>query len=130
MRVLKPGRARQRCDRRSQMFLKRAAATAVLALSVSAPAATTTSWNVNTSGTFTTTGNWSSGVPGSADTAVFRRGTGISYTVTFPGSTPPAAAISYTNDRLRVGNNHVTLARSAVGATYTLGRTVTTEATR
>ena len=94
------------------LFLKRATATTVLALSVCAPAlAVTTSWNVNTSGTFTTTGNWSSGVPGSGDIAVFRRGTGISYTVTFPGSTPPATAISYTNDRLRVGNNHVTLAR-------------------
>ena len=41
--------------------------------------AVTTSWNTNSSGSFTTPANWDNGVPDSDDTAVFNRGAGVVY---------------------------------------------------
>src|SRR6476469_7839600 len=58
-------------------------------------------WVVNT-GTFTDSNNWSNGVPGSGDVAIFRRGN-IGYNVTFPGTTP--STNHYVNDSLRIGDN-------------------------
>ena len=70
--------------------------------------AVTTSWNTNSSGVFTTAANWDNGEPVLGDTAVFNRGAGVAYTVTFPGGSildpPPIYVIDY----LRVHSNDVT----------------------
>jgi hypothetical protein len=69
--------------------------------------AVTTSWNTDSSGSFTTAANWNVGVPTSQDTAVFNRGL-VAYTVTFPGGSvlnpPPSYLVNY----LRVHSNEVT----------------------
>src|SRR5262249_56152676 len=63
------------------------------------------SWNSKSSGSFNVAGNWNNGVPSDTDTAVFRRGTGTTYTVTFPGLISGLAI--YQTDQLRIGSNNV-----------------------
>src|SRR4051794_30393165 len=76
------------------------------------------SWNA-LDGNFNTAGNWTNGVPGSGDTAVFRRGTEVSYTVTFPEFL--GSPVDYVTDHLRVGSNMVSFAEFRNGtSTYTL----------
>jgi T5SS/PEP-CTERM-associated repeat protein len=94
-------------------------------------------WNDGTAD-WTVVGDWTpSGVPGSMDNAVFRRGGGVVYTVTFPGSGAGggAPAVNYLTDQLRVGNNTVTFADSVVAnltvpSTYTLNNATTAEVGR
>src|SRR5688572_21033680 len=111
-----------------------AAVTAFLALAVApsdAPAITT-NWTAS-SGQFTTPTNWSAGVPGSADTAVFRRGLGITYSVTFPGGSLGTGPTMYSSDRAVVGNNFATFINSGGArepSIYTLTTATTTEAGR
>jgi T5SS/PEP-CTERM-associated repeat protein len=76
-----------------------------------AEAAVTSSWNTNSSGLFTVASNWNNGVPGSADTTAFNRGSAITYTVTFPGSAIAQPPPVYTNDRLLVRSNSVSFVR-------------------
>ena len=79
----------------------------------SAAVATMRSWNTNSSGNFNDAGNWDTKVPVSGDTAQFSRGAAATYTVTFPGDLIINPTRTYTNERLVVGNNTVTFARSA-----------------
>src|SRR5207245_386062 len=81
----------------------------LLAAATSMPAATT-DWNTNLSGNFDDAANWDNGTPTGFDTAVFRRGVGITYTVTFRGLPLGAGTANYPSDQLRVGSNTVTLA--------------------
>jgi T5SS/PEP-CTERM-associated repeat protein len=98
---------------------------AVLTLFTASADAVTTSWNINTNGQFTTAANWNNGVPNSADVAVFDRGSGVTYTVTFRDFLIPGA--DFTSDRLVVGSNTVTF--NPFGATdYFLDNTTTIEA--
>jgi T5SS/PEP-CTERM-associated repeat protein len=86
--------------------------------------AVTTSWNVDTNGSFTTAGNWNNGVPDSADVAVFDRGSGVAYTVTLV----QLLGSDIINSRLVVGSNTVTFNPGAGAPDYFLGNTSTTEA--
>ena len=63
------------------------------------PARAAVSVWIGNSGNFTSSGNWSAGVPQSADVAIFRRGN-IAYNVTFPGQ--GLSTVHYVNDVLRV----------------------------
>jgi T5SS/PEP-CTERM-associated repeat protein len=93
--------------------------------------AVTTNWNTNNSGNFSNAANWDNGVPRTDDTAVFRRGIGATYTVTFTGRPPtvPGGPIHYATDRLVVGSNDVTLVKT-FQADYTLLNSTTAEAGR
>lgn len=70
--------------------------------------AITTNWIDNGGGLFTDAANWDNGEPVLGDTAVFNRGAGVAYAVTFPGGAifdpPPIYVIDY----LRVHSNDVT----------------------
>ncbi len=94
-----------------QLWLKGAA---ILLAMLSAPLlwAATRTWNNSTGGSFTTAANWSPAfVPGSADQALFRRGTAATYTITFPGKINFPLPV-YALDQVRIGNNTVTFADS------------------
>jgi T5SS/PEP-CTERM-associated repeat protein len=69
--------------------------------------AVTTSWNTNSGGQFTTASNWDNGVPDGDDAAVFNRGAGITYSVTFPGGPILNPPPTYFIDYLRVNSNTV-----------------------
>jgi T5SS/PEP-CTERM-associated repeat protein len=92
--------------------------------------ATTTFWNTVNSGNFSNSANWDHGVPGASDTAVFREGTGATYTVTFNGTNPLNPPVHYFSDRLIVGNNEVTFVRQLSGADYSIVNATTAEAGR
>jgi T5SS/PEP-CTERM-associated repeat protein len=97
--------------------------------------ALTSSWNT-LNGNFNTAGNWTNGVPGSGDTAVFRRGTAVSYTVTFPGAGLRSDPIDFVSDQLHIGSNTVSFVDGTdfnhvvVPSTYTLDNTTTSESGR
>ncbi len=76
--------------------------------------AVTTHWNTNSNGNFNTAADWDNGVPTSADTAVFSRGTVASYTVTLNGAAPGFPPVVHTVDRVVVDSNTVTLARNSL----------------
>jgi T5SS/PEP-CTERM-associated repeat protein len=84
---------------------------AVLAFANSEAVAVTTSWNTNSTGSYTNAANWSAGVPTSADTAVFNRNLNIEYGVTFPGR-PIASPVVREIKQLKVGTNAVSLSDS------------------
>jgi hypothetical protein len=94
----------------------------------------TSSWNT-LNGNFNAAGNWTNGVPG-GDTAVFRRGTALSYTVTFPGAGLRNDPIDFVTDQLRVRSNTVSFVDGTdfnhvvVASTYTLGNSTTAESGR
>jgi T5SS/PEP-CTERM-associated repeat protein len=92
----------------------------------------TSNWITSASGMYSVASNWDNGIPGANDTAVFRRGTGATYTVTFPGGNPLIQPpINTVTDRLIVGNNTVSFVEPfGRQATYTLGNTTTAEAGR
>ena len=72
-------------------------------------AADTTVWLSNTSGLFTTPSNWSAGMPDSADdSAIFNRGGGVTYTVTFPAGNFPPGPTKYLTGTTVIGPNNVT----------------------
>jgi T5SS/PEP-CTERM-associated repeat protein len=73
--------------------------------------AATVNWLNNAGGSFTDPGNWDNVVPGSADTAVFRRG-GLTYDVNF--------ASPIANDFARVGNDTVSFRSSDASAAYSI----------
>jgi T5SS/PEP-CTERM-associated repeat protein len=72
----------------------------------SAAIAATTNWATATGGSFTDPANWTSGVPTSADTAVFRLGN-VQYSSDLTGNV--------TIGRLRIGTNTVNLTSSSGG---------------
>jgi hypothetical protein len=93
------------------------------------------SWAVDSSGSFTDSANWNyfplfppphNDYPTGLDSVTFRRGSGVTYSVTFPGGgmfgTIP---VSYDADRLLVGSNNVTLSDSLVfvQSSYTIDNT-------
>jgi len=88
-------------------------------------AAVTTNWSTNSSGVFTNPANWNNGAPGSADTAVFNRGSAVSYTASFIGSPVGMPAPQYSTDRLIVRSNSVGFARGTGvnGPSYTVNNT-------
>src|SRR5262245_34430604 len=87
---------------------------------------------------WTVAGDWTpSGSPGGGDNAIFRSGSGATYTVTFPGSGAGggAPAVNYATDQLRVGNNSVTFADPTVmgllvPSTYAVNNATTAEVGR
>jgi T5SS/PEP-CTERM-associated repeat protein len=93
-------------------------------LIVRSTSAVTSSWTVG-SGSFITAANWNNGVPDTGDVAVFDRGSGVTYTVTFS----ELHSADVTNDRLVVGSNTVTFNPAlALPADYFLANPTTTEA--
>jgi T5SS/PEP-CTERM-associated repeat protein len=88
-----------------------ASVAAVGLIASAALAAVTTNWNTDFSGLFNNSANWDNGVPGSADTAVFDRGGGVTLTATFNGTgvilPPPVFEV----DKLIVRSNTVSFAR-------------------
>ena len=108
--------------------------------------ATSFSWNVNTGGAFNNSANWVQkglvdldGIPDANDDVTFRRGSGVAYTVTFPGTGPLGSTpVNYVTDQLRVGNNTVTFVdatsslppHAPIPSTYTLINTATSESGR
>ena len=77
-----------------------------------------TSWNTNSNGNFDTPANWTLGVPGSVDTAIFDRGANVNYTVTLNGAPFQLSPVVHTIDRLIVNANTVSLVRNPLlGAT-------------
>jgi T5SS/PEP-CTERM-associated repeat protein len=109
----------------------------ILVFNSAAAVATSFSWNLNTGGAFDDNTKWTQngiidldGVPDSNDTVTFRRGSGVTYSVNFPGVllTP----VDYITDRLLVGSNSVTLADVKFGAasTYAVANTTTSETGR
>ena len=121
-----------------------AALVMVLVAGGAAPvAATSFSWNVNTGGLFNDSANWGQmglidldGVPDANDIATFRRGSAISYTVTFPGAGLRSDPINFVTDQLRIGSNTVSFVDGTdfnhvvVPSTYTLDNSSTAEAGR
>jgi T5SS/PEP-CTERM-associated repeat protein len=87
------------------------AASALTQCAVAVPV--TSSWDTNSSGNFNDAANWDIRVPVSGDTAQFNRGAAATYAVTFPGDLIFNPTRTYTNDRLYVGSNTVTFAKSA-----------------
>jgi hypothetical protein len=77
-------------------------------------------WNTSVSGNFNSAANRGNGVPISSDTAVFRRGDGVCYTVSLNTSAPGFPTLVHTVDRFVVGSNVVTLARLNLGGSTTL----------
>jgi hypothetical protein len=70
-------------------------------------------WDANganpPTGNFNVANNWNPNVvPGSADNAVFNRGAGVAYHVSFPGGAIFDPPLTYTIDFLRVHSNDVT----------------------
>jgi hypothetical protein len=67
-----------------------------------AAAAVTTNWTASGGGNFNLDNglgfNWDNGVPTSADSAVFARGAGVTYNVTFPGNTLIDPVANYVSD--------------------------------
>jgi T5SS/PEP-CTERM-associated repeat protein len=92
-------------------------------IAATSAAAVTTNWNTDSSGSFSTTANWDNGVPGSEDLAVFNRGVGVGYTVTFNGTLPGFPAPLYLVDRVQIRSNDVTFERGLglVGASFGAG---------
>lgn len=88
-----------------------ASATLALSMFVATARAVTTNWAVNGGGSYTTAGNWSAGVPGSADTAGFNRNADITYAILFPGR-PIASPLTRQVDHLSVGTNTVSFSDS------------------
>jgi T5SS/PEP-CTERM-associated repeat protein len=86
--------------------------------------ANTDVWISNVSGNFNDPAKWSTGVPGAADSAIFNRGGGVTYTVTFPGQLVGGGTQNYVSSQLSVSPNTVTFAPSSspfLGlATYTV----------
>jgi hypothetical protein len=85
---------------------------ALIGVFAAAAEAVTTNWNTNSSGNFGTAANWNNGVPTNADTAVFNRGSAVTYNVSFPGSGIGQPSPVFTVDRAIVRAN-------AVGARHT-----------
>jgi len=112
-----------------------AAAFLVIAAVGRSALAGTSSWNA-LNGNFNTAGNWTNGVPGTVDTAVFRRGIAVSYTVTFPGAGLRSDPINFVTDQLRIGSNTVSFVDGTdfnhvvVASTYTLDNSSTAESGR
>jgi hypothetical protein len=105
---------------------------ALAAVPVAAEGATTTYW-ITGNGQFTTPTNWSAGVPTSVDTAVFRRGVGITDAVTLPGGSIGTGPAMFATDRAVVGNNFASFVNSGglrEPAIYTLNNTTTAESGR
>jgi T5SS/PEP-CTERM-associated repeat protein len=88
-------------------------------------AAVTSNWTNNSGGSFTTAVNWAGGVPDSSDIAMFDRGNGVAYTVTFA---PQRGLTDITSDRLVIGSNTVTFDPAGSGADYFLDNPATIEA--
>ena len=94
-------------SRTNSLVLAGLLAAASSALGPAAHAAIT-NWTNNAGGTFTTPTNWDNGVPDADDTAVFNRGAGVAYHVTFPGGNIFDPPINHVIDALRVHSNTVT----------------------
>ncbi len=78
--------------------------------------ALTTDWAISSAGNFNLAANWDNGAPTASDTAVFRRGSSATYTVSLGSSLPGFPPVVHTIDRLVVGSNNVSLARTGVGS--------------
>ncbi len=65
-------------------------------------------WASGSNGNFSDPTKWTAGVPGSADTAIFSLGAGVTYSVGFPGGTF-IQPVNYATDRLLVGSNTVSI---------------------
>jgi T5SS/PEP-CTERM-associated repeat protein len=76
------------------------------------PALSASSWNSNSSGTFSTAGNWNSGVPNQNFVAAFNRGAGVTFTVSLSNNR--------TFDQLRVGSNVVTFQSNSTTTSRTM----------
>jgi T5SS/PEP-CTERM-associated repeat protein len=113
--------------------------------SASVAHASSFSWNA-LNGQFNDSANWDQkgvidldGVPDANDIVTFRRGSIVSYTVTFPGTGHGnGSPVDYVTDQLRVGNNNVSFADgnstvfpfSPVPSTYTVDNPTTAESGR
>jgi T5SS/PEP-CTERM-associated repeat protein len=86
-------------------------------LAVSSSTAAVSQWTNDGGGIFETPSNWDTGAPGSADTAVFQRGS-VSYSVQFD--------TDITTDKLRVGTNTVTFQPVAGVGNYTVANAAQT----
>ena len=73
--------------------------------------AVTSNWTIDTGGDFSNPANWDNGVPGSIDTAIFRRGN-VAYDVQSTGD--------IISNQLRVGSNTLTLRPASNGGTLTI----------
>ncbi len=108
--------------------------------SSSMAAPTSFSWNVNTAGAFNDAANWVQtgptdldGVPDANDIVTFRRGSGATYTVTFPGVGTGTTPVDYVTDRLLVGSNTMSFAEAQFNpapSTYTAENATTAESGR
>jgi T5SS/PEP-CTERM-associated repeat protein len=83
-------------------------------------------WQFTENGAFSDPAKWTpSSVPGSADTAIFRRGNGAAYTVVFPSPHPGVGdPVNYTTGQLRIGGNIVDFIPT-FGSTYTVAGVIT-----
>jgi T5SS/PEP-CTERM-associated repeat protein len=86
-------------------------------LAVSSSTAAVSRWTNDGGGVFETPSNWDTGAPGSADTAVFQRGS-VSYSVQFD--------TDITTDKLRVGTNTVTFQPVAGVGSYAVANATQT----
>lgn len=85
----------------------------LLFAAISTASAATDAWISNVSGNFTDGANWGSGIPGATDNLVFNRGSGVTYTVTFPGQPIAFGAKNYATGSVAVAANNVTFAPSS-----------------
>jgi T5SS/PEP-CTERM-associated repeat protein len=74
--------------------------------------ADTTLWATDSSGNFNDPANWTGGVPDAGDDALFLRGNGITYSVTFPGRPIIQGVAQYESNVLNFGTNNVTFLQS------------------
>ncbi len=99
---------------RRKMYACIATSIASLAMTGGLQGAVTTAWNTATGGNFNTPGDWTMGVPGSADTAQFNIAN--TYTVSLDVS-PSITSMS-------VGGSNVTFANSVSGRTFSISSTL------
>lgn len=76
--------------------------------------AVVTRWNTNFGGNFNVGTNWDTGVPDGDDNAVFARGSGVTYTVTFPGNSLILPTATYLSNQVNIDSNNVSFVQSAL----------------
>jgi T5SS/PEP-CTERM-associated repeat protein len=83
----------------------------VLLLSAATPASTDV-WFTNASGNYSDGANWSIGVPGISDNAIYGVGSGATFTVTFPGQPIFQGTKNYASGGASFGPSNITFAPS------------------
>jgi hypothetical protein len=116
--------------RRRRSLLERAVVGVGCCLAVPASAgAASILWNTNSNAAYDSAASWNPAViPGPADTEIFSRGVGVSYTV-FLNSPPALPPVNYVADQLRVRSNTVNT-NGFARASWTLDNPATDTADR